>query len=384
MATSFRGWLLGVIVLLICTKVIAQEKGTPAEAPSAAQLKSLAVQVQAGLVADRVLGVLPITPKVEKDVVVLEGTVPTEQERDRISRVAAREAGKLGPLVVNRIRVKAVEVEAATKTTSDEPQSAVPTKLDQDQLAKLREVIAEAMPDLDKRINLVFRLEPIPTIVVEGVLTTYDEKLALNRLIRQNYRGLAILNNVRVHMKPETPATAPAEESTVVVAPSEKLAITVDKDTPHKDRKLAEKVAQTLRQDKRMVDVAIVVQADHDVIWLRGSVQSEQQRVQAIAKSDAVLDVEYVIDDLKVDPAPSPNREEAGLDDEDVTAYVRTYFAQRVGVSVVDVKAGPETVIVVVDDSFLGPQERQAAERQASDLEKSLGRQVKLEVQKRR
>ena len=361
---------------------LAQEATKSAGAPTATELKSLATQVQAGLVADRVVGAYPIAAKVEKDVVALEGTVGTEQQRDRVSSVAAREAGKLAEFVANRVRVKAVEDKAATKTTADEPQSAAATSLDQEQLEKLRAVIAESMPEYAKRINLDFRLEPIPTIVVEGVLGTYDEKLALNRMIRQNYRGLAILNNVRVHVKPETPATAQADDpEVVVVAPGEKVAITVDKDTPPSDRKLALQVAQELRKDKRMRDVAIVVQADHDVIWLRGSVQSGQQKVLAVVKSDAVEGVEYVIDNLSVDPSPK-TEQVASLEDADVDRYVRNYFTRRVGINVIDIKVSSDTIVVILEDDFFDPEERQIAQKSVSDLEKELGRKISVSLQK--
>jgi osmotically-inducible protein OsmY len=222
----------------------------------------------------------------------------------------------------------------------------------------------------------------MPTIVVEGVLPTYDEKLELNRLIRQNYRGLAILNNVRVHVKPETPATANVDDADVVVAvPGEKVAITVDKDTPPGDRKLALKVAQELRKDKRLRDVAIVVQADHDVIWLRGSVQSGQQKVLAVVTSDAVENVEYVIDNLSVDPVPK-TEQVATLEDADVDRYVRNYFTRRVGISVIDVKVSNDTIVVILEDDFFDPEERLIAQKSVSDLEKELGRKIQVDLQK--
>ncbi|HUE70247.1 MAG TPA: BON domain-containing protein [Pirellulaceae bacterium] len=381
--SAFRSFVVACVALGFCAaSALSQEANEPAPAPSVAQLKALAAQVQARLIADRVVGAQPITAKTEKDVVALEGTVGTEQQRARISILAAREAGKMAEFVANRVRVKAVEVEAATNTTGDAPQAAAPTGLDQEQLDKLRAVIAEALPQFSKRINLVFRVDPIPTILVEGVLNTYDEKLELNRLIRQNYHGLAILNNVRVHSKPETPATAGVEDAKAVAAdPGPKVAITVDKDTPRQDRKLAEQVALTLRQDKRLIDVAIVVQADYDVIWLRGSVQSNQQKVLAVVKSDAVEGVEYVIDNLSVDPSPK-GQEAASLDDADVEIYVRNYFTRRVGISVIDVKISQETILVILEDDFVDQEERQIAQKSVSDLEKELGRKIQVELQK--
>ncbi len=359
---------------------VGQETKQPSAVPTAAELKTLAAQVQAGLIADRVLGAHAITAKTEKDVVALEGTVLNEKQRARISSVASRDAGKLAEFVANRVRVKEVEAEAAAKITSDEPQDATPTKLDQEQLDRLRALIAEALPQYSRRINLVFRLEPIPTIVVEGVLGTYDEKLELNRLIRQNYRGLAILNNVRVHVKPETPATAAiADAKAVTVASGEKTAITVDKDTPAEDRKMAEKVALQLRKERRLGDVAIVVQADRDVIWLRGSVQSGQQKVLAVNRTDAVEGVEYVIDNLSVDPSPKVEQEDS-LEDADVETYVRNFFARRVGINVLSVKVDQESVVVTLEDDFVDARERQMAETSLADLEKELGRRIQVQV----
>ena len=378
-----RYW--GLLVLASCTaSLVAQETKHSVDPPTAAELKVLVTQVQAGLVADRVIGAHAITAKAEKDVVALEGNVGTEQERARVSAIAARQAGKLAEFVANRVRVRAVEAKAATKTTADEPESAAPTSLDQEQLTKLKALIDEAMPEYSRRINLTFRLEPIPTIVVEGVLGTYDEKLQLNRLIRDNDRGLAILNNIRVHVKPETPATAAvADAKATVVGTPGKVAITVDKDTPPEDRKLAEKVALALRQDRRLTDVAIVVQADRDVIWLRGSVQGTQQKILAVNKSDAVEGVEYVIDNLSVDPKPTASQTAGGsLEDADIETYVQNYFARRIGLSVLDVQSSEETIVVVIEDDFVDEEDRRYAAKSASELEKEIGRRIEVKLEK--
>ena len=391
-----HGLLLLVIPLILgTTSTWAQEKNKPksrgalsadgkvASDVSPADLKRLAVQVQSALIADRLTGSQAITAKTDEQTVTLEGTVATEAERNRVSAVAARAAGKMAPLLANKVKVQAVEEAAKANTTGDAPQNAVPTALDKEQLAKLREVIGEAMPQAAKRINLVFRIDPIPVIVVEGALDTYDEKLELNRVIRKNYQGLSILNNVRVSVKPETPATAESAAATtrapVVQA---KSGIVVDESTPPADRQLAEKVALMLRQDKRMVDVAIAVQADQDVVWLRGSVQTNAQKVVAVNKADAVKDVSYVIDDLSVDPSPRGGREAEELAEEDVTSYIRGYFMRRVGINVVDVKAGTEGVVVILEDSFLDDQERQVAQQLVGQLEQELGRKITVQLQR--
>ena len=374
--------LLLVVAITAQEVPAAKEKNAQEPPPTRGELESLAVQVEAAVVADRVLSAFAVDAKVDNDVLALEGTVPTEEHRDRLSAVAARQAGKLAPAVVNRVKVQAVEEDAKTKTTSDEPQDAVPTKLDKEQLVKLREVIREVMPNDAERLNLVFRIAPQPLIVVEGVLDTYDQKLELNRLIRKNYRGLSILNNVRVHVKPETPATAaPAATASATVVKGNS-AITVDEDTPPQDRKLAEKVAHELRQDKQMVDAAIVVQADYDVIWLRGSVQSGQQRVRAVNKTYGVQGVEYVIDDLTVNPSPDGKATDAALADEDVDSYVRNYFVRRVGVSVLDVKVAEDSLVVVLEDDFVDDEERRIAQESVAELEKELGRKIEVEMQK--
>ncbi|MEX2026701.1 MAG: BON domain-containing protein, partial [Pirellulaceae bacterium] len=169
---------------------------------------------------------------------------------------------------------------------------------------------------------------------------------------------------------------------TVAAAPGPKVAITVDKDTPPQDRKLAEKVALELRQDKRFRDVAIVVQADYDVIWLRGSVQTNQQKVLAVNKSDAVEGVEYVIDNLSIDPRPQESQQADSLEDADVETYVRNYFTRRVGINVINVQVSEESIIVILEDDFVDQEERQIAQKSVSDLEKELGRKIQVELEK--
>jgi osmotically-inducible protein OsmY len=136
-----------------------------------------------------------------------------------------------------------------------------------------------------------------------------------------------------------------------------------------------------------MRDVAIVVQADHDVIWLRGSVQSHPQKVLAVNKSDAVQGVEYVIDNLSIDPTPQeaqqPDAQLAdSLEDADVETYVRNYFTRRVGLGVIDVKASRESIDVIVEDDFVNEEEWRLAQKSFSDLEKELGRKVHIDLQK--
>jgi osmotically-inducible protein OsmY len=372
------------VAILLAGQAAPKAEKDPVKQPAAADaavspLPTLALQVESALVSDRLTGDLSIRVKVEDKVVAIEGNVPTEAIRERVSQVASRAAGKSSALVANRVRVQEVAAKAKERTVADPVESAKPTTLDKEQLERLRALIKKSMPEAADRLHLVFRVDPMPTIVLEGVLETYDQKLAISKLVRENYKGLAILNNVRVHQKP---ATAVAGRATKVertrVKTTGDSAITVDEDTSPLDRPLAEKVADALRKEKRIVDAAIVVQADGDVIWLRGSVQSNQQRVLAVNVAGTVPKVDYVIDDLTVNAVPGQTAEP--LEVAEVATYVKTYFVRRIGVEPVDVKAQGDVIKVVLAGKSLDADERKALAATAAAMEKELGRKIELDL----
>lgn len=373
------------VAILLVGQVPAEkapaDKGAAADAAARA-LPELALQVESALIADRLTGDLGIRVKADDKGVTLEGTTPTEALRDRVSRVASRAAGKGSALVANRVRVQEVADKAKERTAADPVESAQPTALDKEQLDRLRALIKKSMPDSAGSVHLVFRVDPMPTIVLEGVMTTYDEKLALSKLVRENYKGLSILNNVRVHQKP---ATAVAERTTKVertrVAITSDSAITVDEDTPPADRPLAEKVADALRKEKRIADAAIVVQADRGVIWLRGSVQSSQQRVLAVNRAGAVPKVDYVIEDLTVNAVPNQSETREPLEAEEVAQYVRTYLGRRViSVELVEVNVEGDVIKIQLEENTLDADELRAMEKAVQSLQKELGRKIELEI----
>jgi osmotically-inducible protein OsmY len=372
------------VAILLAGQAAPKAEKDPVKQPAAADaavspLPTLALQVESALVSDRLTGDLSIRVKVEDKVVAIEGNVPTEAIRERVSQVASRAAGKSSALVANRVRVQEVAAKAKERTVADPVESAKPTTLDKEQLERLRALIKKSMPEAADRLHLVFRVDPMPTIVLEGVLETYDQKLAISKLVRENYKGLAILNNVRVHQKP---ATAVGGRATKVertrVKTTGDSAITVDEDTSPLDRPLAEKVADALRKEKRIVDAAIVVQADGDVIWLRGSVQSNQQRVLAVNVAGTVPKVDYVIDDLTVNAVPGQTAEP--LEVAEVATYVKTYFVRRIGVEPVDVKAQGDVIKVVLAGKSLDADERKALAATAAAMEKELGRKIELDL----
>ena len=375
------------VAILLAGQVPAEVEKAPAEKGAAADaaaraLPDLALQVESALIADRLTGDLGIRVRADDKGVTLEGTVPTEALRDRVSRVASRAAGKSSTHVANRVRVQEVADKAKEKTVADPVESAKPTALDKAQLDRLRALIKKSMPESADSVHLVFRVDPMPTIVLEGVMTTYDEKLALSKLVRENYKGLSILNNVRVHQKPAAAVARPAGK--VVrsrVEPTSDSAITVDEDTPPADRPLAEKVADVLRKEKRIADAAIVVQADRDVIWLRGSVQSSQQRVLAVNRAGTVPKVDYVIDDLTVNAVPNQNETGEPLAADEVAQYVRAYLSRRViSVESVEVNVEGDVIKIQLEKNALDPDERRAMEKAVQSLEKELGRKIELEI----
>ncbi|HZL91750.1 MAG TPA: BON domain-containing protein [Pirellulaceae bacterium] len=374
------------VAILLAGQAAPKAEKDPVKQPAAADaavspLPSLALQVESALVSDRVTGDLPIKVKVEDKVVAVEGTVPTEAARNRVSQVASRATGKNSALVAIRVRVQEDLAKAKEKTVADPVESAKPTALDKAQVERLRALIKKNLPEAAERIHLVFRVDPMPTIVLEGALDTYDQKLAISKLVRENYKGLAILNNVRVHQKPAT-ATGerPAKVGKTRVETTSDSAITVDEDTPPADRPLAEKVADALRKEKRIADAAIVVQADGDVIWLRGSVQSNQQRVLAVNVAGTVPKVDYVIDDLTVNAVPNQAETAEPLAVGEVATYVRTYLSRRVGVEPVEVKAQGDVIRVVLAEKSLDADERKALAATVKAMEKELGRKIELDA----
>ena len=103
----------------------AEKEAAPETA--ARVLPELAFQVESALIADRLTGAMRLRVNAEEKVVALEGTVPTEAMRERVSRVATRAAGKGASLLANRVRVKAVEEKAKEKTRCIAPANSAPT-----------------------------------------------------------------------------------------------------------------------------------------------------------------------------------------------------------------------------------------------------------------
>jgi osmotically-inducible protein OsmY len=360
----------------------------PPTTPSAAterlgkeDLAQLARQVEGALIGDRIAGGVPLTVKVLEDsVVAIEGNVPTEVIRDRISRIASRAVGRASAQVVNNVRVQ--EADQTPKSTGAE--NAEPTILDDVQLQKLRALVNQKMPEAAKRVHLAFQVKPMPTIVLEGVLQSYDEKLALDRLVRENYKGLTILNNIRTYSKPEPAAAPPAQPplAAPVVVVQDNNAIKMDADTLPADRPLALEVVTTLRAQKLIKDAAIVVQVQRDVVWLRGSVQSPQERVLALNKAQSVKGVDYVIDDLTVNVAPG--QVAAGdLEADEGVAYIRNYVQRRLSRSAaIDVSAVENRIEVVVKDNFVDDEERLAVIKAIEELSQEIRKEVVVRVAK--
>ncbi len=373
--------------LLCAVMLFAQAPADPEpvnqveEAAAKADLQMVARHVEAALIEDHVTGDFPISVKLDESVVALEGVVSTAAVRERLSRVASRAAGKWREHLANRVRITD-EDEDPLKPSAE---NAKPTALDDQQLQQLRDLVQENMPNAFKRIHLAFRVQPMPAIVLEGVMNNYDDKLVLNRLIRDKYRGLMIVNNIRVHVKPEAPpSTSPPPPAHLVVpAPTENNAIKVDEDTSIADRPLADDIVALLRKNTLILDAAIIVQVDQDVVWLRGSVQTPDERILAVNQAYRGKGVDYVIDDLTVNAKPGKATQRKPLASAEAVTYVRNFIDRRVSPAAkFDIGVVNDHIEVALEDSFIDDQERQVVVEAIEELSQELGQKIVVRLER--
>jgi hypothetical protein len=231
-------------------------------------------------------------------------------------------------------------------------------------MKKLRDMIDEQFPDLTENISVSFDTQPMPIIVLEGLIPTYEQKLELSRFVRRAFRDLTVVNNLRVRRVYEGEKSFYVANSNGDSAPvrvlepqrrvrekgSEVAAVSVRKS----DAEIATQLGAALRADPIIKNCNIELRVDDGVAWLAGRVESPGQKVRAIRLASVQPGVRYVVNQLDIRP---PSDEPSGItvripEPDDVVVYVERYISTRMPeLGDADVQITDNSLVVAVPDS---------------------------------
>jgi osmotically-inducible protein OsmY len=268
--------------------------------PAPEELRYLAIESEIALQADDQTAQYQLTVEPQRGGIALSGEVGDEDTRtlsDRIVRAACRDY----PIeIVNKIRVK---TEEGRPGTTEKP---TPTPLDKEQMEKLRELLEGEFPELADKISLGFEVQPMPRIMLEGLISNYEQKLAVSRFVRRAYQTLPVVNNLQVRRERVGESSVyvinPKEPRTVIV--EKEAAVTVEPRRPRPtDAELAENVADILRAEPVLQGATIKVTVDDGVAWLAGHVASRGQMIRATRLAEECPGIRYVVAQLAIAPS---------------------------------------------------------------------------------
>jgi osmotically-inducible protein OsmY len=293
---------------------------------SPAELRYLAIETEVALESNWQTAPYELKVEPQKGSLVVTGEVSDDASRAVAERIARRASRTYTIEIVNKIRVKAAETQAGSVK---EPNT---TALDEKQVDKLRELLETEYPDLAEKISVTFELQPMPAIVLEGLVPTYEQKLEISRFVRREFRSLPVVNNtqVRRHREGENIvyAVSRKEPRAVVVEKDRSQVSVTKKPLPPTDAELAEQLAVVLKNDPIIKDFRIELTVDDGVVWLAGRLVSLGQKMRAIRLAEEQPGVRYVIDRLAL--IPGAERTSKHVPDRmDVTFYMRRYLRLR-------------------------------------------------------
>jgi osmotically-inducible protein OsmY len=296
------------------------------------ELRYLAIETTVALQADAQTAEYDFKVQPQDQSLVLTGEVPTEPMRvlaERIAQVACR---NYSVEIVNKIRVKTGEDQGI----ASEP--AEPTALDQEQMEKFGQLLAAEFPDLADMITVNFDLQPMPTIVLEGLIPSYEQKLEISTFARRHYRQLPVLNNLQVRRREvggkTVYAVSPRDLNTVIV--DKRSADTVESEVAVRaprptDEVLAETLAAVLKDDPVIHVALIKLRVQDGVVWASGKVAGMGQRNRALRLLEEQPGVRYVVDQLIFTPA-NPDASDSKIEvveQKDATFQVRRALIRR-------------------------------------------------------
>jgi len=346
-------------------------------------LQDLAKQIETALIDDPVTGTLGLRVTVDDQVLVISGDAPDEAARKRAADVATNVANDELYRVTNRIRVKPAGDPGTAKKAGV---SDAPTAPDLAQLERVDAILRDKLPELARTIRARFRLDPMPCIVLEGIVDTLEQKLEVSRTVRAEVRSLPLLNNIALRIKsPASPARPVASDTKQPrqMGPQNK-AVAIDSDTREEDMQLAGAVGTKIMGDARIWDTVVLIQADGGLIWLKGTVETFPMKVRCVNLAQRTEGVSYVIDDLTVAVALrgakelSVAKQKEGVStevlvDDDAVVYFKRYLRDSVpapGAYTVEAKDG--TIRVVLRAGLLSPEDLKrvgdSVQKMAADL----------------
>jgi osmotically-inducible protein OsmY len=301
------------------------------EGLSASELRYLSIEVELSLLNH------PKTDqymfKVEGDAangtLTLTGEVADSETRAAAERIARRAIHGFPVELVNKTRV--------IPNDGEPPPPGEPTALDEEQMDRIRILLAKRFPDLAEDIYVTFELQPMPTIVLEGVIPSYEQKLEISHFVRGLSNKLPVLNNLCVRRQFDE------DKIVYMVSPNEPRArirertrapavVTTDREPIVTDSDIAEQLGATLKADPVIKNCQIEVRVNDGVVWLSGRVESPGQRMRAIKLGSAQPGVRYVVNQLVIKPPgdqPGTVTVQTPQPD-DVTFYVRRYLTTRI------------------------------------------------------
>jgi osmotically-inducible protein OsmY len=354
-------------------------------------LQNLAKQIEAALIGDVVTGTLGLRVSVDGQMLVINGDAPDEAARKRASEIATNVANDELYRITNRVRIRAPGDPGTAKKPGV---TDTPTAPDLAQVERVDAVLREKLPELSRTIRARFRVEPMPCIVLEGVVDTMEQKLEVSRTVRTEFKALPLLNNITLRIKqPATPAPRPAEnvKQPKQLGPQNK-AVAIDSDTREEDVPLAGAVGTKIMGDARIWDTVVLVQADGGLIWLKGTVETFPMKVRCVNLAQRTEGVTYVIDDLTVAVALrgakelSVAKQKEGVStevlvDDDAVVYFKRYLRESVpapGAYTVESKEG--TIRVVLRSGLLTPEELKRVGDSVQKLAADLGVKAVVDV----
>jgi len=354
-------------------------------------LNDMARRIETALVDDTVTGTLGLKVTVDGQVLVINGNAPDESARKRASELATAVAGDELYRVTNRVRIQAPGDVGVTKKVGvrDEP-----TAPDLAQTERVDAVLRQKLPELARTIRARFRVEPIPCIVLEGVVDTMEQKLEVSQAVRSEIKSLPLLNNITLRIKPNMPA--PKQPAAYTKSPRtnqiQNKAVAIDSDTKEDDVPLAIEIGRRIMGDTRIWDTVVLIQTDGGMAWLKGTVETFPMKARCVNLATRA-GATYVIDDLTVATALRGAQElsvakqnegttPGAIVDEGSVAYFKRNLAEYVpypGAVTVLPKEGQ--IHVVLRGNLLTPEQLKKVSDAAQKMAAELGVKAVIDVQ---
>jgi osmotically-inducible protein OsmY len=296
---------------------------------SPAELRYLAIETELALQSDWRVGEYDLKIETRKGSLILNGEVPDETTRAAADQVARRASRGYTIEIVNKIRLAKSEASGTAEATKQ----STPTPLDQEQIEKVRELMETEFPGLAKLISVNFELQPMPQIVLEGLIPSYEQKLEVSQLMRREFRSLPVVNNLQVRRDragERIAYTVSPKERTMIVERDDTEDPTTRKRQLPTDPELEERLASVLKNDPVTREFKIQITVEDGVAWLSGNVASANQKVRAIRLAEEQPGVRYVVDQLRVIPGGERATVDMRVTDQkDVIFYLRRYLKTR-------------------------------------------------------